>query len=408
MLLWRRWSGHKVAQQATRFSALRPLRCLHVALLKGEDGDDKRDAIHPSTSNWGLRFLPALHAYKELNGNTLVPKSFVVPTGDSRWPKVAWGYTLGDGVGYVRRRLQANESHKLSTSLVRELEELEFAQHVLQHRWDKIILPGLRCFHEIYGHSDVPSLFVVPNGNNTWPISTWNLGLGCAVKAIRSSNAYPTQVAASKKELERMHFCFASIVERDWTEKILPSIVTYRQEFGDCLVGRPFIVPSHPPWPKNAKQAARDEEILKSLEFVWDVTDFLWTKRIAPALKVFGDKYGQCKIRSDFVVPSQDPWPEQAWGMKLGRTLINARYSGTFFTQLGRDSKWLDALGLDLTFSAKAFEKRVSPLLETYASIKGSRDIPDNFIIPPKDPWPKKVWGVHLGLIVARNAHHFC
>ncbi|KAE9346650.1 hypothetical protein PF008_g8191 [Phytophthora fragariae] len=39
--------------------------------------------------------LAALRAYKTINGDTLVPQSFVVPSGDARWPRVAWGYALG-------------------------------------------------------------------------------------------------------------------------------------------------------------------------------------------------------------------------------------------------------------------------------------------------------------------------
>ncbi|KAG6951340.1 hypothetical protein JG688_00013770, partial [Phytophthora aleatoria] len=52
-------------------------------------------------------------------------------------------------------------------------------------------------------------------------------------------------------------------------------------------------------------------------------------------------------------------------------------------------------------------EKRVSPLLETYASIKGSRDIPDNFIIPPKEPWSKKhlVQAVYRSQLVVNGAN---
>ncbi|KAG6950289.1 hypothetical protein JG687_00014346 [Phytophthora cactorum] len=139
-------------------------------------------------------------------------------------------------------------------------------------------------------------------------LATWNLALGAITNAIRSRSAYSTRVAASIKK----QFCLTSFVERDWTKNSLPSLTTYSQEFGDCLVGRLFIVPSQFPWPEKAKQPTRDEEILNSLEFVWEVDGFMWTKRIVPALKFTEPRMD---IRVNYVVPSHDPWSKKALGM---------------------------------------------------------------------------------------------
>ncbi|KAG6957091.1 hypothetical protein JG688_00011124 [Phytophthora aleatoria] len=68
------------------------------------------------------------------------------------------------------------------------------------------------------------------------------------------------------------------------------------------------------------------------------------------------------------------------------------RPKGAFFAQVGRNAKWL---GLSLKLSANAFDKRVSPLLETYASVR-NRDIPGNFVIPSQDPWPERMWRDHF------------
>ncbi|KAG6965053.1 hypothetical protein JG688_00007381, partial [Phytophthora aleatoria] len=73
---------------------------------------------------------------------------------------------------------------------------------------------------------------------------TWNLALGAITNAIRSRSAYSTRVTASIKKIQ---FCLTIIAERDWTKNSLPSLTTYSQEFGDCLVGRLFIVPSQFP-----------------------------------------------------------------------------------------------------------------------------------------------------------------
>ncbi|KAG4229463.1 hypothetical protein PC116_g22205 [Phytophthora cactorum] len=62
----------------------------------------------------------------------LVPRSFVVPIGDDRGLKMAWGYSLDYEVGLIRHRLEADEGHKLPTSLVREQKKLDFAQNAIQ------------------------------------------------------------------------------------------------------------------------------------------------------------------------------------------------------------------------------------------------------------------------------------
>ncbi|KAG6951163.1 hypothetical protein JG688_00013846 [Phytophthora aleatoria] len=40
---------------------------------------------------------------------------------------------------------------------------------------------------------------------------------------MRHGIVYASQMAESKEELEKLRFCFSTIYERDWTEKVLPS-----------------------------------------------------------------------------------------------------------------------------------------------------------------------------------------
>jgi hypothetical protein len=42
---------------------------------------------------------------------------------------------------------------------------------------------------------------------------------------------------------------------------------------------------------------------------------------IVEAVKVFQEVYGDCTIEKKFEVPSSEPWPMVAYGMKLGRRL---------------------------------------------------------------------------------------
>ncbi|KAE8997833.1 hypothetical protein PF011_g15309 [Phytophthora fragariae] len=227
----------------------------------------------------------------------------------------------------------------------------------------------------------------------------------------------------SKEELDRMGFCYdMSIPERDWAEKILPSIRVYRQMFGDCIIPYTFTVPSLPPWPEKAwgmalgaavskcrggtyymDKVARDREVLDAVGLAWSRNAAVWNEILFPAIKAYVDVHKNGKIPQQFVVPSEDPWPRKSWGKRLGDALSHTRINGSYFVQYGRDIEKLDELGLNVKLSLRAWNKRVVPLLKTYAELHGE-EVPVDFVVPSDTPWEKKVTGVRLGLIVALNS----
>lgn len=109
---------------------------------------------HQRTTAWEQKVLVALQIYKKLYGDLLVPRPFVVPTGDERWPSKTWGYNLGTAVNRLRIKLE-NKS-PLSTEFKEELETLDFARNASQYKWDNIVLPALKRFHQVHEHADVP------------------------------------------------------------------------------------------------------------------------------------------------------------------------------------------------------------------------------------------------------------
>ncbi|EGZ22488.1 hypothetical protein PHYSODRAFT_496849 [Phytophthora sojae] len=374
-------------------------------------------------SPWEQKILAALRTYRDLNGDLLVPQSLVIPTGDERWPSVTWGYKLGTAVRDLRWRLQSKSP--LPTGMKEELEKMSFVKNMAQYKWDNIVLPALqRQFRRVHGHADVPTDFVVPTGDEAWPELAWGFRLGGTVSRIRRVNAYRTLVAASKEELDRMGFCYdMTIAERDWKEKILPAFQVYRQEFGDCIVGYSFTVPSCPPWPEKAwkmplgvivhgirtsliyaEQVARDKDVLDALGFAWSRGDAVWSEILMPTLQAYVNVYGDGNIPIKFEVPSEDPWPRKTWGKKLGMALYQMRHRGQFFAGYGHDIDKLDELGVNIKLSSQAWDKRVVPLLEVYAELYVDEEVPADFVVPSEDPWEKKLWGVRLGLIVARNS----
>ncbi|RLN20550.1 hypothetical protein BBJ28_00013623 [Nothophytophthora sp. Chile5] len=79
---------------------------------------------------------------------------------------------------------------------------------------------------------------------------------------------------------------------------------------------------------------------------------------------------------------------------------------GTYFTQVGRDSDLLEEIGYAFRLHPKAWEQRVSPLLATYETLFPGEQTPKDFVIPSTSQWPKKRWGVRLGIIVSHNPHY--
>ncbi|KAE9350725.1 hypothetical protein PF008_g6288 [Phytophthora fragariae] len=128
--------------------------------------EPKVDEEHWRTSASEQKILAALRTYKQLNGDLLVPQAFVVPSGDARWPLATWGYKLGIAVNQVRIK---SKSKRLSTEMEEELENLDFVYDFYQFKWDRIVLPALREFYRVHGHTDVPHDFIVPIGDEAWP-----------------------------------------------------------------------------------------------------------------------------------------------------------------------------------------------------------------------------------------------
>ncbi|KAE9021686.1 hypothetical protein PR003_g12549 [Phytophthora rubi] len=404
-------------------------RCLSSAGSEEWDADalrteggktaSQQEEICWKTTPWE-KMLVALRAYKEINGDTLVPQSFVVPSGDARWPRAAWGYALGEGVGSLRKKAG---KYKISSVMDTEVKEMKFAQNARQFQWDEIIMPALRHFYQVHGHTDVPRTFVVPDSDDAWPRLSWNWPLGVTAHRIRIENAYARQVKGSEEELKEMKLCYEmTMTEREWNEKILPALKVFRQVHHHCLVGSSFKVPHAAPWPEEAwglrlgpivsqirvgnnyvKLAERDKDILNEIGFAWDHDLSIWNERIIPALQAYVAEFKTCRMPWKFVVPACDPWPKSAWNMALGKQVYNMKYRGYYFSYIGRDIDRLKVLGFSFELRRQAWGKIVDPLLDIHESCYGDKAVPHDFVIPSQAPWPKKRWGVHLGAFVANN-----
>ncbi|KAL3660815.1 hypothetical protein V7S43_014217 [Phytophthora oleae] len=130
---------------------------------------------------------------------------------------------------------------------------MDFAFDFSQYKWDHLIMPALRRCFELYGNSDVHKKIHVNFGDDEWSEELWGLNLGTQVQNIRTKGNFKAQVEKGREALTRIEFASTpvSATESGGT-RVLPSLVIYRQQFGNCNVPKRFEVPDCPPWPKAA------------------------------------------------------------------------------------------------------------------------------------------------------------
>jgi len=78
--------------------------------------------------------------------------------------------------------------------------------------------------------------------------------------------------------------------------------------------------------------------------FVWDDLERRW-EEVRAALLVYQEVHGDLEVPRRFVVPSEAPWPEEAWGMKLGFRVNHIRHREDYVKGFPERRVELDALG---------------------------------------------------------------
>ena len=144
---------------------------------------------------------------------------------------------------------------------------------------------------------------------------------------------------------------------------VMHALYAYDERFGHVRVPAKFVVPHDGAWPahthglalgssvsklrtkyKRDQMPLQDVEALEAVGFVWDVPEWRW-ECVLGALRVYKEVHGDLQVPRAFVVPSQAPWPEAAWGIKLGFAANNIRHSGLYVRDHSDRRAELDALG---------------------------------------------------------------
>uniref|UniRef100_K3WY59 Helicase-associated domain-containing protein n=1 Tax=Globisporangium ultimum (strain ATCC 200006 / CBS 805.95 / DAOM BR144) TaxID=431595 RepID=K3WY59_GLOUD len=423
--LWpKHLQGLKLGRQMRRL--VKTLNGKSGAIQHGNALQELRQMGFPVVANWEqFRWeqvaLHALQTFQTLEGHLRIPRRFVVPEDDERWPKASWGFKLGAHVNQLRVNRATLQEYQLDA-----LDKISFPWCVMDDMWDNQFLPALSIFRDLHGHVNVPQRFVVPSNNDKWPHTLSGFRLGRVVSRVRSADGFcVNQVKRSTHDLEALGFSYNSN-EPKWNEKILPSLQTFYAVYDHCNVDQYFVVPSQAPWPEQAwglklgfivrnirqrgdffELVGRDMEQLEQLDFVWNAAEAKWRQRILPSLRTFVAVYGHSNIDRNFVVPSEPPWPVKAWGTKLGKVATDVHTQ--FHATTDAAAKPRSTSPRSVHHQRREFGK-LEAALRAFQRIHGHYAVPLRFTIPglkeeeeqQVNVWPEELRGMKLGTALSR------
>jgi len=127
-------------------------------------------------------------------------------------------------------------------------------------------------------------------------------------------------------------------------------------------------------------------------------------KAVFLALQLYKAANGDLKVPAKFVVPSEAPWPEPAWGVKLGQKVGSIRETGLYVSESQQRYQQLEKLGFiwklrAATDTSIPFDQIYDALSVYRAEIKpsGPLTVPTEFSVPDAEPWPENTRGLPLG-----------
>ena len=144
---------------------------------------------------------------------------------------------------------------------------------------------------------------------------------------------------------------------------LLAGLDAYSEQFGHVRVPTAFVVPDADGWPEEARGLALGRKVdglrqqkkrgtlsqddvaqLEALRFVWDVPEWRW-QCVLQSLQAYQEVHGDLQVLRPFAVPSEVPWPEEAWGMQLGYRVHGIRSQEHYVKDHPERRVELDGLG---------------------------------------------------------------
>jgi hypothetical protein len=285
-------------------------------------------------NSWNTVVFPSLRLFKHLHGTTTdIPRPFLIPSGPP-WPPSAAGRDLHQMYSAIRNRTRFGFEHCIGLQR-KELEALGYAFHEHSMYWKSKILPALRRFHHLQGHSNVPYRFVVEHNSPLYASSLWGLRLGWCVHHMRQGK-YAAQVAKDEKTLVLLDFQWEAVSALASPVEALPLLRLYCSLHDSMLVPQDFTIPESAPWPqhfhglklglltRNLRRSTSltvdERDALTAAGFVWDVRESRFEGALLPAFEEYARLHGDCiEMPMNFIVPDAEPWTQPSRGLSLGR-----------------------------------------------------------------------------------------
>jgi hypothetical protein len=331
--------------------------------------------------NWSKLILAA-SIYSNLHDGILdVPQNFLVPKPPAElthvndewpWPEELWGLALGQSLKRIRLKgayLRGNDQ----VARRRQLDDIGFIWGISERRFQtfyaalkhyaKLHKAGVFSSAERPKLLKIPVAFKVPENVDSWPTELYNYPLGIKCAAMRRTQLYIKSKPERQRLLEELGFCWVRNVgyRTTWLKVFHAASIYSKLNSGELDVSESFIVPK----PPAGMTHVNDE----------------WS------------------------------WPEELWGLRLGRRIHQIRNYGLYLQ--GSDQvvrrRQLDDIGFIWDVIEHRFQ-RFYAALKHYANLNKAGMfssierpkllwVPVSFKVPENvDSWPTELYNYPLGI----------
>ncbi|KAJ0398522.1 hypothetical protein ATCC90586_009972 [Pythium insidiosum] len=393
---------------------------------RGISNDYKRDMLKSigfpydswKTYIWEEQLLPSLRVHRDIEGHTFVRFPFVVAHGDTRFPRQTWGFKLGFSVAVLRQH-----RHTLTDEQIQVLDDVGFLWSEGHYKLKVLLIPTLRRFRELFGHTDVPRKFVVPSRPEdlaVWDSDHRDVKLGYLMTSLKNGVIDSDTITDCEALLQSEGAFVEGSADSAWRDTLLPALQCYPELEGTHEIPVTFVVPQGDErWPRAAwgyrlgyalhamlndgvfgEQLASSKAELRALGYRWDILFGKWSRQLLPAMRLYKELHGNCDIPASFTTPHDDErWPKELRDYALGRHLQLLRKAGRSSPDVEDALDELDSLGFKFDLASSEFEERILPALEMYAAKLHHWDVPRSFVVPHQSDWDQRLWGLRLGYI---------
>lgn len=138
----------------------------------------------------------ALLRYKEMHGDILVSSKFIIPCDDESWPRETWGMKLGKSVSDIRRgdRYPGQREELISIGF-------DYGVPSARHGYAAVKAALVR-YMEKYGDMLMLYDYMIPAGDESWPVALQGMKLGHVVHNIICGYCHQDQL----EDLKSMGF----------------------------------------------------------------------------------------------------------------------------------------------------------------------------------------------------------